>query len=88
MKMNGALYINTFSAIVSVVMGLLLLIGIVLPQIETTSRLVFGAIFLSYGIYRLLNVQSKRKAMKQEEEHERMKQAQEELIQRLKDSEK
>jgi predicted membrane protein len=88
MKMNGALYINTFSAIVSIVMGLLLLIGIVLPQIEITTRLVFGAIFISYGIYRLLNVQSKRREIKQEEEHEKMKQAQEDLIQRLKDSEK
>lgn len=77
--MNSAIYINIFTSIVSIVMGVLLIGGFI-PFKDLNTRLVFGAIFLGYGVYRLLNVQAKRKALKQEMEHERLKKAQEDLI--------
>ncbi len=85
MKMNGALYINIFTSIVSIGMGVLLIGGMILPQMQAGTRLVFGLVFLAYGIYRLLGVQAKLKSKRQQEEHERLKKAQEELIRKLKD---
>jgi hypothetical protein len=78
--MNSAFYINVFSATVGIVMGVLLLSGIVLPGVELNTRLVLGLIFLSYGLYRYLQVYNKRKIMKRQEQRDRMKQAQEEII--------
>ncbi|MCE1166264.1 MAG: hypothetical protein LWX07_12775 [Bacteroidetes bacterium] len=85
MMMNSALYINVFSSVVSIVMGVLLIGGIVLPQIETMTRMIFGLVFLAYGIYRMLNVQAKLKSQRQQEEHARLKKAQDEIIRKLKD---
>ena len=58
MKMNGALYINIFTSIVSIGMGVLMIGGMILPQMQQGTRLVFGLVFLAYGIYRLLGVQA------------------------------
>ncbi len=66
-------------------MGVLLIGGIVLPQIETSTRIIFGVVFLAYGIYRILGVQAKMKSIRQQEEHERIKKAQEDIIRKLKD---
>jgi hypothetical protein len=78
--MNSAFYINIFSATVGIVMGVLLLSGIVLPGVEMNKRLVIGLIFLAYGFYRYLHVYNKRKATKMQEQRDRMKQAQEDII--------
>jgi hypothetical protein len=78
--MNSAFYINVFSATVGIVMGVLLLSGIILPSVEMDKRLVIGLIFLAYGFYRYLHVYNKRKVIKRQEQRDRMKQAQEELI--------
>ncbi|MFZ4591329.1 MAG: hypothetical protein ACOYN6_10055 [Ignavibacteria bacterium] len=82
--MNSAFYINLFSATVGIVMGVLLLSGIVLPGVELNTRLVLGLIFLSYGFYRYLQVYNKRKLIKRQEERDRMKQAQEDIIKKTK----
>ena len=82
--MNSAFYINVFSATVGVVMGFLLLSGKVLPGVEFNTRLVLGMIFLSYGLYRYLQVYNKRKLVKRQEERDRMKQAQEDIIKKTK----
>jgi hypothetical protein len=78
--MNSAFYINVFSATVGIVMGFLLLSGIILPGVEVEKRLVIGLIFLSYGLYRYLQVYNKRKMIKRQEQRDRMKQAQEDII--------
>lgn len=74
------MYINIFTAIVGVVMGVLLFSGLLFENMDVTKRMIFGAIFMGYGIYRYVYVQSKRNQMKREREIERIKRAQEELI--------
>ncbi len=78
--MNSALYINLFSAAVGIIMGLLLISGVMFQNMDFNTRMVFGFIFLGYGIYRYLNVQNKRKVLKRQAEIERLKKAQEDLI--------
>lgn len=78
--MNSAMYINIFTAVVGVVMGILLFSGLLFENMDITKRMIFGAIFMGYGIYRYVYVQSKRNQMKREREIERIKRAQEELI--------
>lgn len=78
--MNSAIYINLFSAAVGVIMGFLLLSGLMFKNMDFNTRMVFGFIFLAYGIYRYINVRSKMKLRKRQMESERIKKAQEELI--------
>ncbi len=78
--MNSAMYINIFTAIVGVVMGILLFTGFLFENMDLNKRLIFGGIFMGYGIYRFINVQSKRSQLKREKEIERLKRAQEDLI--------
>ena len=78
--MNSAMYINIFTAVVGVVMGILLFSGLLFENMDITKRMIFGSIFMGYGIYRYVYVQSKRNQMKREREIERIKRAQEELI--------
>ena len=78
--MNSAMYINIFTAVVGVVMGILLFSGLLFENMDITKRMIFGAIFMGYGIYRYVYVQSKRNQMKREREIERIKRAQEQLI--------
>ena len=78
--MNSAMYINIFTAIVGVVMGVLLFSGLLFENMDLTKRMIFGTIFMGYGIYRYIYVQSKRNQMKREREIERIKRAQEDLI--------
>lgn len=74
------MFINIFTAIVGVVMGILLFSGLLFENLDISKRLIFGAVFMGYGIYRYVYVQSKRNQMKREREIERIKRAQEELI--------
>jgi len=74
------MYINIFTAIVGVVMGVLLFSGLLFENMDLSKRMIFGSIFMGYGIYRYINVQSKRNQLKREKEIERIKRAQEELI--------
>lgn len=78
--MNSALYINLFSAAVGVIMGILLLSGLMFQNMDFNTRLVFGFIFLGYGIYRYLNVRTKMKLHKRQMESDKLKKAQEDLI--------
>ncbi len=78
--MNSALYINLFSAAVGIIMGVLLISGVMFQNMDFNTRMVFGFIFLGYGIYRYLNVQNKRKMLKRQAEIDRLKKAQEDLI--------
>ena len=78
--MNSALYINLFSAAVGIIMGVLLISGVMFQNMDINTRMVFGFIFLGYGIYRYLNVQNKRKMLKRQAEIDRIKKAQEDLI--------
>ena len=78
--MNSAMYINIFTVIVGVVMGVLLFSGLLFENMDVTQRMIFGTIFMGYGIYRYVHVRSKMNQMKRDREIERMKRAQEDLI--------
>lgn len=78
--MNSAIYINLFSAAVGVIMGVLLLSGLMFKNMDFNTRLVFGFIFLGYGIYRYLTVRTKMKLLKTQMESDKIKKAQEDLI--------
>ena len=62
--MNSAMYINLFTAAVGVVMGVLLFSGVLFENMDFGKRIIFGIVFFGYGVYRYINVQSKRKQIK------------------------
>ena len=78
--MNPTIYINVFTAVVLFVLGILLITGLLASHINIEMRLIFGIIFLSYGIFRTVNVYSKLKLRKQENKLEEMKKARENLF--------
>jgi hypothetical protein len=84
--MNTVIIINIFTAVVSIVMGILIVTGIILNNLELSSRAIFGLIFFGYGVYRLLNVQTKVKMERLERKLERMKKAQNNIIHDSKDN--
>jgi hypothetical protein len=78
--MNTVIIINIFTAVVSIIMGILIVTGIILNNLELSSRAIFGIIFFGYGVYRLLNVQTKVKMERLQRKLELMKKAQKNII--------
>ena len=78
--MNPTIYINVFTAVVLFVLGILLVTGLLASHINIEMRIIFGIIFLSYGIFRTVNVYSKLKLRKQENKLGEMKKARENLF--------
>ena len=78
--MNPTIYINVFTAVVIFVLGILLITGLLASHINIEMRIIFGIIFLSYGIFRTVNVYSKLKLRKQENKLGEMKKARENLF--------
>ena len=76
---NPAFVINIFTAVFLFVIGFLLITGIITPYISTEFRIIFGIIFMSYGIFRSSTVYSKWRQMKQEKRREEMKEARDKL---------
>lgn len=56
-----------------------MLLGLI-PHIPTQTRIIFGIIFMSYGAFRFLNVQTKLKVKKQNELREKLMKDTDELI--------
>ncbi len=56
-----------------------MLLGLI-PHIPTQTRIIFGIIFMSYGVFRFLNVQTKLKVKKQNELREKLMKDTDELI--------
>jgi len=56
--------------------------GNVLGGAERSTRMVFGAVLIVYGIYRVINTYSKQKLIKLQEKQEWMKSEKEKLIKR------
>jgi len=77
---SPAIVINIFTAVILFVIGFLLITGIITPYISTEFRVIFGIIFMSYGIFRSTTIYSKWKALKQEKKREEMKEAREKLL--------
>jgi len=77
---NPAILINIFTAVILFVIGFLLITGIITPYISTEFRVIFGIIFMSYGIFRSTTIYSKWKNIKQEKKREQMKEAREKLF--------
>jgi hypothetical protein len=72
------LFINIVTAIFVSAVGLYFLF---IPlNIDKVTRIIFAFVFVGYGIYRLLNVYTKRQIFKQEEKREKILEAQEKLI--------
>jgi multisubunit Na+/H+ antiporter MnhC subunit len=78
--MNVGFYINIFTAVVLSVIGVILLVGVFTPYIETRNRVIFGVILLGYGIYRFITVYSKIKLLKQQKQIEDLEHKTQDLI--------
>jgi hypothetical protein len=77
--MGPVIIINIFTSLVVFIVGLVMVLGLI-PHIPTQTRVIFGIIFMSYGIFRFINVQAKLKVKKQNEMREKMMKETEELI--------
>lgn len=77
--MSPVIIINIFTSIVVFIVGLVMLLGLI-PHIPTQTRIIFGIIFMSYGVFRFLNVQTKLKVKKQNELREKLMKDTDELI--------
>jgi succinate-acetate transporter protein len=77
--MSPVIIINIFTSIAVFIGGLVMLLGLI-PHIPMQTRVIFGIIFMSYGVFRFLNVQTKLKIKKQNEMKEKMMKETDELI--------
>jgi hypothetical protein len=77
--MGPVIIINIFTSIVVFIVGLVMLLGLI-PNIPTQTRVIFGIIFMSYAIFRFLNVQAKLRVKKQNDMREKMMKETDELI--------
>ena len=82
--MSPTLIINYFASVFIFLVGLFLVSGIFPSSIDSYSRIAFGIVFLAYGIYRYVTIQSKRKIQKQEEMREKMREEREKLLKNVK----
>ncbi len=78
--MKPALIINIVTSVVVTVVGILIIIGVAAPGLNTNLRISFGAVFTAYGVYRFLNFISKIRMQKFKEKHERIEEAKDELL--------
>jgi len=51
-----------------VIIGILILSGILLPEFDSYTRIVFGIVFVFFGIYRLIMFYSQNKRYRMEED--------------------
>lgn len=84
--MRLVIIINIFTSIVVFCVGVYFLF--VPIKIEPTTKILFGSIFIIYAVYRISNVISKYKIMKQNEKIDKIHKASEKLIQDLKEQKK
>lgn len=77
--MSPVIIINIFTSIIVFIVGLVMLLGLI-PHIPTQTRVIFGIIFMSYGVFRFLNVQAKLRVKKQNEMREKISKETDELI--------
>ncbi|HEX2788035.1 MAG TPA: hypothetical protein VHP32_09030 [Ignavibacteria bacterium] len=82
--MNATIIINILTSVIVFAVGLLIAFGVITPSMEMSTRMIFGILFMAYGIYRFVNVQTKIKIMKMQERSEKMRQETEELIKNAK----
>ena len=77
--MSPVIIINIFTSLVVFIVGLVMLLGLI-PHIPTQTRVIFGIIFMSYGVLRFINVQTKLRVKKQNEQREKMMKDTDDLI--------
>jgi hypothetical protein len=77
--MSPVIIINIFTSIVVFIVGLVLILGLI-PNIQPQTRMILGIIFMSYGVFRFLNVQTKLKVKKQQEKLMKMEKDLDDLI--------
>jgi uncharacterized protein YhhL (DUF1145 family) len=77
--MSPVIIINIFTSIVVFIVGLVMILGLI-PNIQPQTRMILGIIFMSYGIFRFLNVQTKLKVKKQQEKLMKMEKDLDDLI--------
>ena len=82
--MNPVLILNIVTSIIVFAVGVLILAGVV-PAGNSYIRIMFGIIFMIYGIYRFLDFQSKRKLQKIEEKREKMRREKNKLFDKKND---
>lgn len=79
LPLSPVIIINIFTSLVVFIVGLVMLLGLI-PNIPMQSRVIFGIIFMSYGILRFINVQTKIRVKKQNEMREKMEKNTDDLI--------
>ena len=84
--MNTVITINIFTAVAVTVVGVLILTGLI-PFKDSPTRIIFGIIFISYGIFRYLNIRAKLKVKKQNDLFENLEKAKKDLIDSVKKKE-
>jgi hypothetical protein len=77
--MGPVIILNIFTSIIVFIVGLVMILGLI-PNIPTQTRVIFGIIFMSYGVFRFLNVQAKLRVKKQNEMRAKMMKETDELI--------
>ena len=73
--MNAAVIINFVTAIVTLVVGIIVLTGSFFPAGSTTTKYLFGFVLIAYGLYRFVNTFSR---IRQNKNRERLNQIEEE----------
>lgn len=77
--MSPVIIINIFTSIVVFVVGLVMMMGLI-PNIQPQTRMILGIIFMGYGVFRFLNVQTKLRVKKQQEKLMKMEKDLDDLI--------
>lgn len=61
--------INYTLKILIIILGILIITGVILKQIDLQQRIVFGAVFILFGVYRLIIYYSQDKRYKSLDEN-------------------
>lgn len=81
--MNATAYINFGTALVTFVLGLLLLTGMIFPGELDSAKTMFGVVLMIYGVYRFVNSISKIKQEKLRQRRLKIIEEKEKLLKRL-----
>lgn len=80
MNWNLSLIINFGTAALTLILGLLLILGVIYPGKMDSAKLMFSIVLMIYGIYRFINSFSKIKQQKMEERRQLIIEEREKLL--------
>jgi uncharacterized membrane protein HdeD (DUF308 family) len=80
--MKSSLYINFATAVITLILGILLLTGVLFP-INNNAMIMFGVVLIIYGIYRFVTSVSKIRLSKLEEKGKKISEEKEKFLDSL-----